>query len=345
MEHADVNVIYSVEHQLPLVMYIGQYFFFTGLSAGSFVISVIATLLGRKEFKPIGKITALLAPALLIIAPLNLILDLEQPLRFWHLFLYLQLDFADHLRLVPADRLSDHGHHLRRHGLYQPAEGRQGPRYHGYPAGHLGSRLYRLHPGAGQGALALEHRRHADHLPGLGHGLGHRPGGHHRRDPLEVVRQESRPPSRRARTRRLILQLAQFMAYVIMLDLFLILSDILVLLTAHSDAFEAGMLILTGNFAPLFVGVEIILGSFLPMILVLGPKSRKSTDRGGGCVNPGQHRSLRHAFRHGHRRPDDSSQLSSRSRRMRNITRRDFLKLGAASTAVLAIECQFGPIA
>ena len=30
---------------------------------------------------------------------------------------------------------------------------------------------------------------------------------------------------------------------------------------------------------------------------------------------------------------------------MRNITRRDFLKLGAASTAVLAIETQFGPIA
>ncbi|MDO8736353.1 MAG: molybdopterin-dependent oxidoreductase [Thermoleophilia bacterium] len=30
---------------------------------------------------------------------------------------------------------------------------------------------------------------------------------------------------------------------------------------------------------------------------------------------------------------------------MQNITRRDFLKVGAASTAVLAIECQFGPIA
>ncbi len=80
----------------------------------------------------------------------------------------------------------------------------------------------------------------------------------------------------KATDKKVILQLSQIMAYVIMLDLFLIFSDILVLLTAHSDAFEAGMLILTGNFAFLFVGVEIILGSFIPMLLVLGPKSRKS---------------------------------------------------------------------
>jgi Ni/Fe-hydrogenase subunit HybB-like protein len=33
---------------------------------------------------------------------------------------------------------------------------------------------------------------------------------------------------------------------------------------------------LSGNFAFLFVGVEIIMGAFIPMILVLGPKSRKS---------------------------------------------------------------------
>ena len=79
-----------------------------------------------------------------------------------------------------------------------------------------------------------------------------------------------------ANDKRLIRQLVQCMAYVIMLDRFLLLSDILVLLTAHADAFEAGMLILTGNFAPLFVGVEIIMGSILPIILVLGPKSRKS---------------------------------------------------------------------
>jgi tetrathionate reductase subunit C len=79
----------------------------------------------------------------------------------------------------------------------------------------------------------------------------------------------------KAQDKKLILQLAQFMAYTLMLDLFLIFSDILVLLTAHSDAYEAGLLILTGNFAPLFVGVELILGALIPMILVLGP-TRKS---------------------------------------------------------------------
>jgi formate-dependent nitrite reductase membrane component NrfD len=164
MEHGDINVVYSVEHQLPLIIYIGQYFFFTGLSAGSFVISVIATLLGRKEFKPIGKITAILAPALLIIAPINLIADLEQPLRFWHLMLYYNwtspITYGSFLLTA-------------------------------YPIMGI---LYavmvytdRLHSRVGQSAFALEHRRHADDLPGVGDGVRYRVSCDYCRYSIEMV--------------------------------------------------------------------------------------------------------------------------------------------------------------
>ncbi|MHB0867470.1 MAG: NrfD/PsrC family molybdoenzyme membrane anchor subunit [Thermoleophilia bacterium] len=275
MEHGDVNVIYSVEHQLPLIMYIGQYFFFTGLSAGSFVISVIATLLGRKEFKPVGKITALLAPILLVIAPLNLILDLEQPLRFWHLFLFYNwtspITYGSFL--LTAYPIMGTIYAVMVYTNRQTAAKVLGIMgiplaisVHGYTGFILAlAKARSLWNTAAMPTIFL--------ISAMVSGIG-----------LVVIIAAVRwkwfdkeaGEEQRAQDKRLILQLAQFMAYVIMLDLFLILSDILVLLTAHADAYEAGMLILTGNFAPLFVGVEILLGSFIPMILVLGPKMRNS---------------------------------------------------------------------
>lgn len=274
MEHGDINVVYSVEHQLPLIIYIGQYFFFTGLSAGSFVISVIATLLGRKEFKPIGKITAILAPVLLIIAPLNLILDLEQPLRFWHLFLFYNwtspITYGSFLltaypimgiiyafmvytnRQTPAKVLGILGIPLA-------------ISVHGYTGFILAlAKARSLWNTAAMPTIFL--------VSAMVSGIG-----------LVVIIGAIRSKwfnkgateEEKKQDKKLLLQLAQFMAYTLMLDLFLIFSDILVLLTAHSDAYQAGLLILTGNFAPLFVGVELFLGALIPMILVLGP-TRKS---------------------------------------------------------------------
>lgn len=274
MDHGDVNVVYTVKHQLPLIMYIGQYFFFTGLSAGSFVISVVATLLGRKEFKPIGKITAILAPALLIIAPMNLIADLEQPLRFWHLMLYYNwtspITYGSFLltaypivgivyavmvylnKQTPAKILGILGIPLA-------------ISVHGYTGFILAlAKARSLWNTAAMPTIFL--------VSAMVSGIG-----------LVIIVAAIRwkwfdkkaTPEARAQDKKLITQLAQFMAYVIMLDLFLIVSDILVLLTAHTDALEAGMLILTGDFAFLFVGVELILGALIPMVLVLGP-TRKS---------------------------------------------------------------------
>ena len=50
---------------------------------------VIATLIKKEEWKPTAKIGAAGALVLLMSAPVLLIVDLNQPLRFWHLFVYL----------------------------------------------------------------------------------------------------------------------------------------------------------------------------------------------------------------------------------------------------------------
>jgi Ni/Fe-hydrogenase subunit HybB-like protein len=61
----------------------------------------------------------------------------------------------------------------------------------------------------------------------------------------------------------------------ILLDLFLVFSDILVLLTADPEARHSALLLLQGRFRPHFLGVEILLGSLLPVVLIALPKMRK----------------------------------------------------------------------
>jgi len=85
----DTRVIYNIPYIIPLGAYIATYFYITGLHMGFYTTSVIATLMGKMEWKPIGKIGAVGAVIILATAPIFLIIDLEQPARFWKLFVYL----------------------------------------------------------------------------------------------------------------------------------------------------------------------------------------------------------------------------------------------------------------
>ncbi len=80
----EASVLYNVPHEVPWKIYIPLYFYFTGLSAGSFILSTLSTVFGIKRFKPMALPAAIISFALLLLAPACLILDLRQPLRFWH---------------------------------------------------------------------------------------------------------------------------------------------------------------------------------------------------------------------------------------------------------------------
>ena len=74
----------NVPHATPWKVYIPLYFYFTGLSAGSFILSTLSTVFGIKRFKPMALPAAIISFLLLLLAPACLILDLHQPTRFWH---------------------------------------------------------------------------------------------------------------------------------------------------------------------------------------------------------------------------------------------------------------------
>jgi formate-dependent nitrite reductase membrane component NrfD len=62
------------------------YFFFGGLAAGSYAIAALIDLFGRPEDRPAARIGYLVALPILAFCPPLLIVDLDRPLRFWHLF-------------------------------------------------------------------------------------------------------------------------------------------------------------------------------------------------------------------------------------------------------------------
>jgi tetrathionate reductase subunit C len=80
----DISVLYNVPHEVPWRVYIPLYFYFTGLSAGSFILSSLSTVFGMKKYKPLAFPSAIISFILLFVAPVCLILDLQQPMRFWH---------------------------------------------------------------------------------------------------------------------------------------------------------------------------------------------------------------------------------------------------------------------
>jgi tetrathionate reductase subunit C len=80
----EAAVLYNVPHEIPWKIYIPLYFYFTGLSAGSFILSTLSTVFGIKRFKPMALPAAIISFLLLLLAPACLIFDLHQPTRFWH---------------------------------------------------------------------------------------------------------------------------------------------------------------------------------------------------------------------------------------------------------------------
>src|SRR3972149_9265992 len=85
----EVTIVWNAFHEPPLGLPIAIYFYLTGLSAGSFLLSTMAYGFGMKRFKPIGKVGVIMAVLLLALAPVNLLVDMGQIGRFWHLVLYL----------------------------------------------------------------------------------------------------------------------------------------------------------------------------------------------------------------------------------------------------------------
>ena len=266
----DVQVLYNVFHEPPLGFWIALYFYMTGLSAGSFILSTLSYGFGLKKYKPIGFIGVVLATVLLVLAPLNLIIDLGRPERFWHLFPYLNVKSpvtwgSFLLTIYPINCLIYAYFMRKKNDRMTKIFGLIGIplaiSVHGYTGFILAlSKARALWNTAVMPILFL--------VSAMVSGIA-----------LMIlvvqIRKLFAPPGARATYDAILVDLGRILAASILADLFLIFSDVLVLFTADTEAREAAIMILSLDFSPLFLGVEVFLGSLVPLAILALPQLNK----------------------------------------------------------------------
>ncbi len=265
----DVNVIYNVEHEMPLGIPIATYFYLTGLSAGSFIISTLAYGFGMLKFKPLGKIGVVMATCLLVIAPTILLIDLEQPFRFWHLIIYLRITSPITwgtflLSLYPMNCMV-YGYFMFKGDLKRTKI-----------FGLIGIPLALLVHGYTGFILALGKARvlwNTAIMPPI-FLVSAMVSGLALMILVVIIKdfiiQRGKDPNR-----ELIYALGKFLVASIVLDLLLIGIDLSVLLTSTTEAYRAALMLLNGQFSFLFLGVELLLGAIIPLLLFLSPFTKR----------------------------------------------------------------------
>ncbi|MBI2854535.1 MAG: polysulfide reductase NrfD [Chloroflexi bacterium] len=262
-------ITYNVGHEIPLTILIAVYFYMTGLSAGSFILSTMAYGFGIEKFKPIGKVGVVMAIVLLGLAPLNLIADLGQPQRFWYLFPYLNFTSpvtwgSFLLTLYPINCIIYAYFMFKGDKKLTRTFGLIGiplaVSVHGYTGFILALGKARA---LWNTALMPTYFLVSAMVSGIALMIL-----------VVMVRDKFFMPERKI-NRDIVSTLTSMLLVTIVLDLFLALSDVLVLLTADAEGKEGADLLLRGSFRPYFLGVELALGALVPLLMLLYPATRR----------------------------------------------------------------------
>ena len=264
----DISVLYNVFPQETFGTLIAVYFYLTGLSAGSFVLSTLAFVFGMEKFKPIGKIGVILATLFLVMAPLALLVHVGQPFKAWHLFVHLNITSpitwgSFLLTLYPINCII--------YGFFMFKGNKPRTRLFGT----IGIPLAIFVHGYTGFILALGKARalwNTALMPFL-FLISAMVSGIALMILISIVKDRFFSKEKTI-NRELIFGLGQLLVAMILIDLFLVLSDVLVLLVSHAEAQEVAHLILTGKFSFYFLVVENLMGKIIPAIILLVPRFR-----------------------------------------------------------------------
>ena len=262
------QVLYNAFQQEAFGIFIAIYFYLTGLSAGSFILSTLAYGFGMEKFKPIGRIGVVLATVLLVIAPLFLLFHIGMPQRAWHLFTYLNFSSpitwgSFLLLLYPINCLI--------YAYFMFKDNYKLTKIFGF----IGLPLAILVHGYTGFILAFGKARalwNTALMPilflasAIVSGIALM---------ILVYSIKERFFSKsKIINRDLVFSMGKLLAWAIVFDLFLVGCDLIVLSISHADAQAAAHLILFGKFSFLFIVVENFLGKIVPLFLLLVPRFR-----------------------------------------------------------------------
>lgn len=264
----NVDLLYNIQLPETFGIYIAIYFYLTGLSAGSFIMSTLAYGFGLTPYKPLGKIGVVLATLLLVAAPMFLLIHVGQPLKTWHLFSYINLTSPISwgsflLTLYPINCLI--------YGFFMFKGNMKLTKIFGL----IGIPLAIMVHGYTGFILALAKARalwNTALMPIL-FLVSAMVSGIAMMILVCYVKDRFFSKEKKINT-SLLYSLGTMLAGMIVFDLFLVLSDILVLITAHTEAKEAADLLLYQNFSPFFVFMENLFGKIIPLTIIVTPRFR-----------------------------------------------------------------------
>jgi Ni/Fe-hydrogenase subunit HybB-like protein len=271
----ELNVLYNVHHEMPIGLTIAAYFYMVGLHAGCSIISISATLIGKTEYKPVAKIGAIGVIILFTLAPILLIIDLEQPLRFWYLL----------FRFNPGSPITWGTFFLMSYPLATTVY-----IWHLFRGNVLASKVW----GIISLPLAVGVHGYTGFILGLGKArvlwnTAIMPGyflssamvsGLALMTIVAIIRfyiiSHRLTPEQRELDHNLIVGLTQVMGAFIAVNLFYVFCDILVLYYHTEDAFENVELVRLGKFSFLYMWVDNFLGNVIPLVTIFIPRIRRA---------------------------------------------------------------------
>jgi tetrathionate reductase subunit C len=265
-------LLYNIHHEESFGAFIALYIFFTGLSAGSFLLSTLAYGFGMVRFRAVSRPAIIVATLMLMIAPLFLLVHVGRPLRSWHLFFYLN----------PASPITWGSFLLTAYPLFCLIymycifrEKTRAARFWGLLGIPFAISVH-AYTGFILSFCSARPMWNSSMIPLLFLVSAVVSG-----TALVILvysgwcRWQGREISAGSESGDLILSLAKLLGWVLVLDLFMTGIDVLVASVSGAESRWAVRELLSGELALHFVGIEIVLGKLVPLPLLLLPRFRK----------------------------------------------------------------------
>jgi len=269
MSMDSVQLLYDIHNGETFGTLIALYFYLTGLSAGSFIISTLSYGFGFERFKPLGKIGIVLATLLLVAAPMFLLAHSGQKLRVWHLFVYLRstspITWGSFLLILYPINCIIYGYFMFRGQMRLTRI-----------FGLIGIPLALMVHGYTGFILAFGKARplwNSSIMPLL-FLVSAMVSGIAMMILVSAIRDRFFTKEHKLNT-DILSSLASMLGWCLVFDLFLTATEVVVHSISHLGAQESTALLLTGSFAGLFLLLENLIGKVIPMVVMLSPRTRR----------------------------------------------------------------------
>ncbi len=264
----EMTLLYTVPHGEAFGLAIAIYFYLTGLSAGSFIISTLAYGFGFEKYKPLGKVGVVIATLLLVAAPMFLLFHSGRPLRAWHLFVYIHgtspISWGSFLLTLYPINCVIYGYFMfRGNARLTKLFGLVGIplalMVHGYTGFILSfAKAHVLWRSSMMPILFLTSAM----VSGVAMMIL-----------VTIIKGKFFSQDGKV-NEEIVFGLGKMLLWLLVFDLFLSLSDVGVHYFGERESMETARLFLVGAFAPLFLGLETAMGKVLPLALVSWSRTR-----------------------------------------------------------------------